>query len=112
VVVCHSGNGTVYQALSGGTPIVGVPEFHDQDFNMQRVEALGLGRRADASGGLVEGVVSGVEAVLDDPECAARAGRMAAGLRAGDGARAAAGAVAELAGLPAGEPELVVTGRA
>jgi len=44
VVVCHGGNGTIYQALSQGRPIVGVATFHDQEFNMQRVEALGLGK--------------------------------------------------------------------
>ena len=46
VVVCHAGNGTIYQALSQGKPIVGVPEFHDQEFNMQRVETFGVGLRA------------------------------------------------------------------
>ena len=46
VVVCHAGNGTIYQALTYGSPVVGVAEFHDQDFNMQRVKALGLGRPA------------------------------------------------------------------
>lgn len=43
VVVCHGGNGTIYQALSKGVPIVGIPTMHDQWFNMERVEALGVG---------------------------------------------------------------------
>ena len=43
VVICHGGNGTIYQALSKGVPIIGIPSMHDQSFNMDRVEALGLG---------------------------------------------------------------------
>jgi UDP:flavonoid glycosyltransferase YjiC (YdhE family) len=43
VVVCHGGNGTIYQALRHGRPIVGIPGIPDQQYNMRRVEALGLG---------------------------------------------------------------------
>ena len=43
VVVCHGGNGTIYQAMSKGVPIVGIPTLHDQEFNMDRVEDLGIG---------------------------------------------------------------------
>jgi MGT family glycosyltransferase len=48
VVVCHGGNGTIYQALYNGVPVIGMPTFHDQDFNMQRVEDLGLGTALSA----------------------------------------------------------------
>lgn len=44
LVVCHGGNGTIYQALQHGKPIIGIPTIPDQKFNMRRVEALGLGR--------------------------------------------------------------------
>ncbi|MDD4272883.1 MAG: glycosyltransferase [Desulfobacter postgatei] len=43
VVVCHGGNGTIYQALSMGKPVIGIPTIPDQTFNMRRVEALGVG---------------------------------------------------------------------
>ena len=43
LVVCHGGNGTIYQALSAGKPVLGIPTLPDQDFNMRRVEALGVG---------------------------------------------------------------------
>ena len=43
MVVCQGGNGTIYQALAAGVPIVGVPTMHDQDMNLQRVVALGAG---------------------------------------------------------------------
>jgi UDP:flavonoid glycosyltransferase YjiC (YdhE family) len=44
LVVCHGGNGTIYQALSHGKPVVGIPTIPDQAFNMRRVEALGIGK--------------------------------------------------------------------
>lgn len=43
VVVCHGGNGTIYQAMSKGVPIIGIPTMHDQEFNLDRVEELGVG---------------------------------------------------------------------
>lgn len=43
VVVCHGGNGTIYQAMAMGVPIIGIPTMHDQEYNLDRVEALGLG---------------------------------------------------------------------
>lgn len=43
LVVCHGGNGTVYQALQHGKPIIGIPTIPDQKFNMRRVEAIGVG---------------------------------------------------------------------
>ena len=44
IVVCHGGNGTIYQALRQGKPVVGIPFIPDQEYNMRRVEGLGLGR--------------------------------------------------------------------
>lgn len=44
LVICHGGNGTIYQALRHGTPIIGIPFIPDQEYNMRRVEKLGLGR--------------------------------------------------------------------
>lgn len=44
LVVCHGGNGTIYQALQHGKPIIGIPSIPDQKFNMRRVEALMVGR--------------------------------------------------------------------
>lgn len=73
VVVCHAGNGTTYQALSHGSPLVGIPEFHDQEFNMQRVEALGLGCRVRRGPGVAEEVPAAVNTVLADQQYRQRA---------------------------------------
>jgi UDP:flavonoid glycosyltransferase YjiC (YdhE family) len=42
-VICHGGSLTVYQAINEGVPVVGLPTFHDQETNMDRVKALGWG---------------------------------------------------------------------
>ena len=46
-VICHAGNGTIYQALASGVPLIGIPTHLDQRFNARRLEALGLGRMLD-----------------------------------------------------------------
>jgi len=97
VVACHAGNGTIYQALSQGTPVVGLAEFHDQDFNMQRVEALGVGLRPTREDDPAD-VAETVGRVLSDPGFRKRAERLSARLREFDGPRAAAEAIAEFAG--------------
>lgn len=45
VAITHGGNGTIYQALSQGVPVLGIPTFFDQEVNLQRVESLGAGLR-------------------------------------------------------------------
>jgi len=37
VVVCQGGNGTIYQAMSKGVPIIGIPTMHDQEFNLAQL---------------------------------------------------------------------------
>ncbi len=49
LVLCHGGNGTIYQALSHGVPILGIPAIPDQAYNMRRVEALGIGHKVKIS---------------------------------------------------------------
>ncbi len=43
LVICHGGNGTIYQAISKGIPLIGIPTMPDQDINLTRVEDLGIG---------------------------------------------------------------------
>jgi UDP:flavonoid glycosyltransferase YjiC (YdhE family) len=50
VAVCHGGSGTIYQAIGAGVPIVGVATFHDQEINLERVEAMRWGVALDPVG--------------------------------------------------------------
>lgn len=43
VVICRGGNGTIYQAMSKGVLIIGIPTMHDQEWNFDRVQDLGFG---------------------------------------------------------------------
>ncbi len=47
VMICHGGNGTIYQALSCNVPILGLTSHFEQEWNMNRIEQLGLGASMD-----------------------------------------------------------------
>jgi UDP:flavonoid glycosyltransferase YjiC (YdhE family) len=66
LIVCHGGNGTIYQALSMGVPVVGIPTMHDQEFNMQRVEDLGLGKSISHLHFDLQEAVGVIKEVLND----------------------------------------------
>jgi UDP:flavonoid glycosyltransferase YjiC (YdhE family) len=44
VVVCHGGNGTIYQAMLHKVPVLCGPSHLEQTWNAQRVEELGYGQ--------------------------------------------------------------------
>jgi MGT family glycosyltransferase len=67
VIVCHGGNGTIYQALSKGVPVIGIPTMHDQWFNMERVEALQAGVMLSEKRFSAPALRRAVERVLTDP---------------------------------------------
>jgi MGT family glycosyltransferase len=89
-VVSHGGNGTVYQALSCGVPVIGFPSIFDQELNLQRVCALGAGRRmwrSNYNGTTLRRVV---EEVLADEACRESCRALARRLAGMDGRRRAA----------------------
>jgi UDP:flavonoid glycosyltransferase YjiC (YdhE family) len=75
VTVCHGGNGSIYQSLSHAVPVVCVPTFHDQEFNADRVVALGLGTRLSHRDLTPQRVRDAVMQVVEDPATARRAVR-------------------------------------
>ncbi len=42
-LICHGGNGSIYQALWHGVPVLACPNFFEQEYNMERVCSLHLG---------------------------------------------------------------------
>ncbi|MEP7128350.1 MAG: glycosyltransferase [Chitinophagales bacterium] len=44
LMICHGGNGTLYQALSHNIPVLAITSHFEQEYNMQRLEALNLGK--------------------------------------------------------------------
>jgi UDP:flavonoid glycosyltransferase YjiC (YdhE family) len=43
LVLCHGGNGTIYQALSNGVPVICIPSNFEQEWNSRRIEKTGYG---------------------------------------------------------------------
>ena len=43
LMICHGGNGTIYQALFFGLPVLAHTSIFEQEWNVQQLEALGLG---------------------------------------------------------------------
>ena len=43
LVICHGGNGTIYQALSKEIPVLCRTHLFEQEYNARRIEELGLG---------------------------------------------------------------------
>jgi MGT family glycosyltransferase len=63
IIVCHGGNGTAYQALFSGNPIVSWPSLKDQCWNARRLSELGVGVTIKAP----DEMRAAVDQVLKDP---------------------------------------------
>ena len=64
VVVSHGGNGTIYQAMAHGVPMIGIPTWADQEFNLQRVEDMGVGIKLSELKFKPEHLLTAVEKIL------------------------------------------------
>jgi len=62
-VINHGGNGTVYQAIKAGVPIVGIPYHIDQEINLQRVQELGIGFMIREKGCSPSALVEALQAI-------------------------------------------------
>jgi UDP:flavonoid glycosyltransferase YjiC (YdhE family) len=65
-VVCHGGNGTIYQALSCGVPIIGIPAMLEQQFNLDQVVALGAGIYVSEVKFKPENLQNAVKTIIND----------------------------------------------
>lgn len=96
VCVSHGGNGTLYQALTAGVPVVGIPTHVDQQIQMQLCEARGVGVQVPDSGLTPERLRQAVDTVRLDPRFRERAAAMSRAIARYGGARSAAAAIVEL----------------
>jgi len=103
LVICHGGNGTIYQALYHGVPVLGIPTFHDQDFNMQRVEDLGLGEALYPTRLEAASLCAAAERLIEDEGVKARCRAISTAVRGSDAAGAAVRLIGEMAGSAAGQ---------
>jgi UDP:flavonoid glycosyltransferase YjiC (YdhE family) len=65
LVVCNGGSLTTYQAIQGGTPVLGIPSNLDQHLNMSYLVDAGIGEvlRSERAG--VEGIRQAVKRLLE-----------------------------------------------
>lgn len=98
LVCCHGGNGTLYQALAFGLPVVVVATHQEQNYGGKRIRRLGLGRalmlarlKREGPGRLVEAV----REVLDTPAYRSRAQAFSASLTGWNSAGLAADGIDE-----------------
>jgi MGT family glycosyltransferase len=88
VVICHGGNGTTYQALAEGVPLVVWPFVRDQQWNARRQAELGVGLTLrELTPGAMRGAVA---TVLAEPSYRAAAERFRQIIASYDGPRTAA----------------------
>ncbi len=71
LIVCHGGNGTIYQALNAGIPIVGIATHEEQNYGLKRVNRLELGIGLTAKTFKQKGVkvlLDAIEEVINNPK--------------------------------------------
>ncbi|HEU0006865.1 MAG TPA: glycosyltransferase [Terriglobia bacterium] len=95
VIVQQCGIGTLGQALSAGCPILAVPFAHDQTDNAHRVEQPGVARVVYPPQYRAQRVAQELRRLLDEPEFGRTASKVAAKVRAEDGATTACRAIEE-----------------
>jgi MGT family glycosyltransferase len=90
VVLNHGGNGTIYQAIAAGIPIIGIPAHVDQERNLQRVEDLGFGLKLRESTCTGQTLYDAVTEVVRTPRFRQAARELQEAARKYDGPVAAA----------------------
>jgi UDP:flavonoid glycosyltransferase YjiC (YdhE family) len=90
VAITHGGNGTIYQALAQGVPVLGIPTLFDQELNLQRVEALGAGLRLARRDYNAERLRQSIERMIGEPSFGLAARRLGQRLAQYDAPRTAA----------------------
>ena len=90
LLVCHGGNGTIYQALAQGVPLVGIPTCITQEIEMDQVERLGCGIQINEVRFRVTELAEAIDRVLADRSYTAAAERAAEAIRRWDAPATAA----------------------
>ena len=95
LLVGIGGIGSIYHALRQGVPVIGAPEHLDQEYHLNRVRDLGLGRKLDWDAFLqVDPLLEAIDDLLArHGEFAPRCRAFAAHIREWEGGEAAADAV-------------------
>ncbi|GEM_PF-3003352 len=99
LVCCHGGNGTLYQALSFGVPVVVVATHQEQAYGGKQIQRLGLGQTMMLKAVKKHGfgrVTAAVSEVLADADYRTRARQFAEHLQGYNGGEVGANAAEKL----------------
>ncbi len=75
-VLCHGGQGTLYQALSYGKPIIGIATHNDQQWNMDRITDLKLGIQFGEDSAVPDEIYKAFLSVVNDSDYKANCDKM------------------------------------
>lgn len=64
--ITHGGLGSVMEILRAGVPVVAIPHFGDQYYNVRICEHLGVGVKLDRKELSAESITSAMQTVLND----------------------------------------------
>lgn len=108
--VCHGGNGTVYQALSQGVPVIAIPSFFDQEIQADQLAHHGLGLRLEPTTA-IDQLAEAVQAVVADAAYPHRLADWQAEMARWDAVTSAAEAVEQFALAAVSDGAGMATGR-
>lgn len=96
-LIFHGGNGTMYQALAAGVPMVALPHTLEQDINARLCESHGFGIRMKPGQAAGERLRSALERIIGEPTYREAAGHYSRRIQASPGERRAAEVILEVA---------------
>ncbi|MCB0011322.1 MAG: hypothetical protein KDE34_05460 [Anaerolineales bacterium] len=100
VALTHGGLGTLYTAVTAGTPTLGIPMSPEQRLNLRLLADAGLARSLDSEAAAAGGFIEPLAELLADEAMRARAAQWQARLAAVDGPARAAEALRQFVAAP------------
>jgi UDP:flavonoid glycosyltransferase YjiC (YdhE family) len=98
LVVCNGGSPSVQQAVSAGTPVLGLAGNMDQHLNMRSVTTAGVGLLVRSEHATPTAIAQAARRLLDEPDFSVRAKEMADRFTTHNAPAAFANAVERLSG--------------
>lgn len=94
-LVFHGGNGTMYQALAAGVPMIALPHTEEQDINARLCDLHGFGKRLKPRHGVGERLLLSLDEIIENPGYAEAAKHYAELIQASPGVERAADIILE-----------------
>ena len=96
-LIFHGGNGTMYQALAAGVPMLALPHTLEQDINAQLCEAHGFGIKLKPGQATGERLLGALRKIIEEPGYAAAASHFSKRIEESPGIQRAASVILDVA---------------